>query len=105
MMGAIDIEELEPQHSTRFSVGGVSVRISSTDREEVTLVPSLLPFQVQTVQSDINIQISVSVNCAQHQGDHCSIPVRSGGSMRRRLAIALTLARQCSAMGHTRDYW
>jgi hypothetical protein len=57
MMGAIDIEELEPQHSSRFSVGGVSVRINSTDREEVTLVPSLLPFQVQTVQSDINIQI------------------------------------------------
>lgn len=44
-------------HSAEFSVGGVSVQLTSTDEASVTLVPSLEPFRTEARASDINIRV------------------------------------------------
>lgn len=42
---------------SRFCVGGVSVQLGGDREEDVTLVPSLEPFRVETGVSDVNIHV------------------------------------------------
>jgi hypothetical protein len=44
-------------HSNRFAVGGVSVQLVGEHRIDVTLVPSLEPFSVETGVSDIRLRV------------------------------------------------
>jgi hypothetical protein len=50
-------EELVVGHRSEFRVGGVAVGIAGQYNYDVTLVPSLEPFRVQTQVSDINIRV------------------------------------------------
>jgi hypothetical protein len=45
-------------HRSRFCVGGVSVQIAGDCGADVTLVPSLEPFRVETGTSDIHIRVN-----------------------------------------------
>jgi hypothetical protein len=45
------------EHSARFCVGGVSVRLIGEDSAAVALVPSLAPFRAELGLSDINIRV------------------------------------------------
>jgi hypothetical protein len=50
-------EELGARHNSQFCIGGVSVDVAGARTADVTLVPSLIPFRVETGVSDINIQV------------------------------------------------
>lgn len=55
-------------HRSCFSVGEVSVEVAGTSLEDVTLVPSLRPFRVQTQASDIYIRIEWAENLGSPTG-------------------------------------
>jgi hypothetical protein len=44
-------------HRSEFRIGGVSVRVAGESFDDVTLVPSLVPFQIKAQASDITIQV------------------------------------------------
>ena len=44
-------------HRNQFCVGGVSVEVAGSSEADVTLVPPLEPFRVETEVSDITIQV------------------------------------------------
>ena len=44
-------------YRSQFSVGGVSVQLDGGRGEDVTLVPPLEPFRIQTGISDVNIRV------------------------------------------------
>jgi hypothetical protein len=50
--------EAGAEHSTRFSVGGVSVGLIGENSAAVTLVPSLAPFRAEPGFSDISIRVT-----------------------------------------------
>jgi hypothetical protein len=50
-------EESAAAHRSEFRVGGVAVEIAGQCHRDVTLLPSLEPFRVQTQVSDINIRV------------------------------------------------
>ncbi|HET6175534.1 MAG TPA: hypothetical protein VFE61_01290 [Candidatus Sulfotelmatobacter sp.] len=50
-------EQQDATHRSEFRIGGVSVGVSGQHWDDVTLVPSLEPFRVETPASDINIQV------------------------------------------------
>jgi len=51
------LEESAAVRRSRFRVGGVSVQLGGDREEDVTLVPSLEPFRVETGVSDIDIRV------------------------------------------------
>jgi len=63
MKGFVEAASVRPPqepgvvHRNRFCVGGVSVEVVGASSADVTLVPSLVPFQTETSVSDINIQV------------------------------------------------
>jgi len=61
-------ENLDGPQCSCFRVGGVSVRLVGDRRADVTLVPSLDPFRVDTRDSDINIQVGWVAKLPQARG-------------------------------------
>ena len=59
LVGDLSIKLAAPKatHKSRFRIGGVSVIVAGACREDVTLIPSLEPFRIETGSSDIRIQI------------------------------------------------
>jgi len=54
--GTGSVEQPGP-HRARFRIGGVSVEVSADQAQDVALVPSLKPFQVELGPSDISIRV------------------------------------------------
>lgn len=54
----------ESAHRSGFCIGGVSVAVTGACGEDVTLVPSLEPFRIETGPSDIVIQVEWSASLA-----------------------------------------
>ena len=57
MSGGIGRVLGEAAHRNGFRVGGVSVHLDSNRSDDVSLAPPLVPFQAQTVTSDIGIHV------------------------------------------------
>ena len=55
-------------YRSQFSVGGVSVQLDGGRGEDVTLVPPLEPFRIQTGISDVNIRVERIVRLAPASG-------------------------------------
>jgi adenylate kinase family enzyme len=51
------MDEAVGLYCSRFGVGGVSVQLAGPRSTDVTLVPSLEPFRIETLLSDINIRV------------------------------------------------
>jgi hypothetical protein len=54
---AQSIEESIAAYRSHFGIGGVSVQLAGRRSADVTLVPSLEPFRIETLVSDINIRV------------------------------------------------
>jgi hypothetical protein len=54
---AQSIEESIAAYRSHFGIGGVSVQLAGRRSTDVTLVPSLEPFRIETLVSDINIRV------------------------------------------------
>ena len=66
-------------HRSEFRIGGVSVRVAGQNLDDVTLVPSLAPFQIKAQGSDITIQ----VEWAERLGPPAGRPLFDSGSVWR----------------------
>ena len=55
-------------HRSEFRIGGVSVRVAGQNFDDVTLVPSLAPFQIKAQGSDITIQVEWAERLAPPAG-------------------------------------
>jgi hypothetical protein len=51
------MDESVAAHRSHFGVGGVSVQLAGRRSADVTLVPCLEPFRIETLVSDINIRV------------------------------------------------
>jgi adenylate kinase family enzyme len=54
---AQSMEESTATYRSHFGIGGVSVQLAGRRSADVTLVPSLEPFRIETLVSDINIRV------------------------------------------------
>jgi len=54
---AQSMEEAVGLYRSHFGIGGVSVQLAGRHSADVTLVPSLEPFRIETLVSDINIRV------------------------------------------------
>ena len=66
-------------HRSEFRIGGVSVEVAGQNVDDVTLVPSLAPFQIKAQASDITIQ----VEWAERLGPPAGRPLFDSGSVWR----------------------
>lgn len=57
------------QHRSSIRIGGVSLQISSRNRKDVLLDPSLMPFRCDTALADIEVQIAWSSSLAAPFGN------------------------------------
>lgn len=66
------LRELVSECRSQFSVGEVSVQLEVDRSDEVTLVPPLEPFRIETDKSNITIQVEQVPQTVFHTTKCCS---------------------------------